>query len=143
MNTEMNKRLVVAFGDETQLNIGTECGSYAKNLTKADLARFCEVLNEDSAVRLSGYEFIAKYNQKDEKSCILLRRPGNNLRIPIKLLDHTVYFAASEDDWSKLDNSLFDYVLRNWRKFLANKIAEYREHFNSTVILSRENTNCI
>ncbi len=138
MNTEMNKRLVVSFGDETQLNLGTECGSYAKSISKDSIREFCEKLNMDPDFSVNGYYFSSKYNYKDEKSCITLKHLGRNLQVPIKLLDHTIYIAASEEDWSKIDDNLFNLILKSWRKFLAEKIKEYRDHFNTTIILSRE-----
>ncbi len=143
MNSETNKRLVFAFGDETQLNVGTESGSYAKTISKDCIREFCENLNEDPDFKTNGYYFTAKYNYKNEKSCITLKHLGKKLIVPIKLLDHSIYVAATEEDWLKIDDTIFDLILKNWRRFLMGRIEEYQDHFHSTLVLSGMNTNSI
>ena len=143
MNKERNLDLVTSFGDDTQLYIGTECGNYAKFMSHDKISEFCENLNVEPTIKLNGYYFTSKYSYKDEKSCITLRHFGKSLQVPIKLLDHSIYCVASDEEWNKIEDSLFSFILKNWRMFLAKNIQEYKSHFNKTVVLSRQENACI
>lgn len=140
MNKNSNLNLVTFFGDESQLYIGSECGSYAKYIEREKLKEFCEHLNDDPIFKINGYFLTSKYNYGNEKSCVTLKHFTSNLQVPVRLLDHTIYFVTSDDNWEKIDESLFDCILKAWRKFLANNISEYKSHFNKTITMCRQDS---
>ena len=74
------------------------------------------------------YNLTAKYTYPNEQFCITLKNAYNQIHIPIKLLDHTIFMCANDGEWLKIENEIFKFILKKWQKFLCSKIKEYKSH---------------
>ena len=134
MNKNENLELVINFGDLIQLEHGTSFGFFASQFDRQKIADFCNYLSNTSTAITLGWEFTNKLNYQRGQYVITARRL--NINIPIVLMDHTIYFDISDDTWSKIHPQLFTFIQREWRKFLARNIEDYKSYFNRKVVLS-------
>lgn len=140
MNSRTNLELVEEFGDKVQLNYGKEFGYFANRITDEQLMYFCEDVNITTFAVLKGYHLSVEfYNDMLTTSRIFLKNYYNNLCVEVKLLDHTVFINATNAEWRKIERTIFEIILKVWRKFLSKHIPEYKEHFNNTLVLDQQN----
>ena len=137
MNREKNSELVTSFGDHLQLMCGIDAGSFAKRIDNEHLKSFCKQFN--IAARHTEYALEAT-----ETYQIFLRNFNNQIVVKVYLLDHTVFLDATDEQWKTIREDIFNYLQNEWRKYMAKHIAEYRDHFNTTLILNQcENETAI
>ena len=68
MTRNENLELVINFGDQIQLEHGTDFGFFASKLNRKNISEFCEYLSRTSTAITLGWEFTNKlnYNQNDK-----------------------------------------------------------------------------
>lgn len=136
MNRNRILEIVHEYGDQIQLNFGTEFGYFASQLDFEDILNFCEEFNTINLVKLNGYRL--SVISSENPYMLNFTNYYTNLNSTAKLLDHTVYIEAKNEDWKKIDKPAFSLLQSKWRNFLAKNIYGYREHFNSTCTLETE-----
>lgn len=133
MNKFKNIDIVEKHGDKIQLEFGAEFGFFAKQLSRKHITSFCDQFNIEPWVSLNGYYLTSKYNSNDYT--ITLTK-GSILRVTVKLLDHSIYIDATEQDWMNIEKNLFMLLQKSWRNYLSNHIKEYGDHLRNTFILA-------
>lgn len=133
MNNIKNLQIISEFGDHIQLAYGAEFGYYASQMDYDLILTFCENFN---AKNLQNYKL--SLVSQEHPHTLNLRNEFTGLNVSIKLLDHSIFIQAKEDDWKKIDKHTFNLIQTSWRRFLANNIVGYREHFNNSCILTTE-----
>ena len=138
----MNKLKNIAFierhGDGLQLEFGAEFGFFAKQLDRNKINEFCAQFNAEPWINEHGYFLTSKYNSNDY--ILTLSNPNLSLRVSVKLLDHSIYIDAIEQDWMKIEKILFILLQKAWRNFMAENISEYDEHIRKTFVLANLET---
>ena len=140
MNKLKNIKVVERCGDAFQLEFGAEFGFYAKQLDRNFISIFCNQFNLEPWANEHGYTLTTKYNMNDH--IVTLTNFSSTLRVPVRLLDHSIYIDANEHDWSKIDKQLFALIQKCWRNFMARHINEYEDHIRKTIILADLDTAC-
>ena len=128
MNKKDNIKIINEYGDGLQLEFGTEFGYYAKNLTPEQIKSFCSEVSANPIVQESGFVFLSDYIEYKDKFVITARNTSQNIAIPVKLLDKTLYFHAGDKDWFHIDDTMFVTIQNLWRKFMAKNNFEYARH---------------
>ena len=116
-----NLRLIRSFGDEIQLEYGNEFGYYAKNLTNDQIYKFCNEANFNENIQKSGFVFLACIDTDTRKINVVASNKKHGLSVTVKLLDNSIYFVASDKEWSLIDKKMFSSVQNLWRKFIAKQ----------------------
>ena len=139
MNRNRNLEIVNEYGDQIQLQFGTEFGYFASQMDFELIMEFCHEFNSDSWIKLNGYRLSIISRENFYK--LGFTNTLINLKSTATLLDHTVFIEAKDEDWKKIDKKSFSLLQSKWRLFLAKNIKGYREHFNNSCILKTETAN--
>jgi hypothetical protein len=67
----------------------------------------------------------------------MLFKNDGSLRVSVRLLDHSIFIEANENDWTKISKALFYSLQEEWKNFLTLHISEYKEHMRKTTILAQ------
>ena len=130
MNKNENIKLIHNAGDQIQFTYGDEFGFFANQLSDEQLIKFCRLINREALSLELGYCLILTKLTK-EKNSIYVRNISKNLEFSIKLLDHSIYFSASDANWDKIDESFFYLVQNKWFKFLEEEVEDCQQHMFS------------
>lgn len=141
MNREQNSELVISFGDHLQLMYGVEMGTFAKRIEDKKLVDFCQQFN--IAARHTGYSLSMTEKTSNSVYKIIFRNFNKRISVPAAFLDHTVFLDATEEEWKEINEQIFFYLQKEWRKFMAKHIDEYRGYINTTLVLNKCNESAI
>lgn len=138
MNSIENLQIISEYGDHIQLAYGAEFGYYASQMDCNLISKFCSIFNDKDSMKLMG--FALKPISSENPHTLCLQNLYTNLNVNVKLLDHSVFIQAKEDDWKKINKDVFNILQISWRKFLAINIVDYRDHFNNSYVLTTEHS---
>ena len=136
MNSVDNLQIISEYGDHIQLAYGAEFGYYASQMDCNVISKFCNIFNNQESMKLMG--FTLKPISSENPYTLSLQNLYLNLNVDVKLLDHSVFIQAKEEDWKHINKDVFNTLQAGWRKFLAKHIVDYRDHFNNSYVLTTE-----
>ena len=138
MNKQDNLDLIKMVGDVLQLKFGNNFSYFSDRISKVQLHKFCNIVNSNSSFKIHG--FFLDANLSENNSCVTLVKNDETIKVPVTLLDHTIYIDATPIQWEKISKDLFLKIHKLWRKFMAMEFEDYHQHLRITSLLVENNS---
>ena len=137
MKKEIYTSEIEKYGDHMQLQFGNEFSSFTKNITITTLNDFCDYFKTSRTDKNQAYQLTLMFNHSKSKYMLMAISRDLKESFFIKLLDHTVYFMASDTQLESVDDDFYLEVSKRWREFLATHNNNYKAHLNSLAVLAK------